>query len=77
MHAVAAVIVVMVGYIGPLRHYRGRYGQPGGVIVLVPLTDTFDSCGNENADDQKKHQEKQKLKNFKPHPETHIHTSIS
>ena len=56
VHAVSAMIVVMVGYIGPLRHYRGRYGQPGGVIVLVPLTDAFDRNHKKHTENHYDHQ---------------------
>ena len=41
-HAVGAVMVVGMGYIGAFGHHCGGDGEPGGMIVLVPLADAFD-----------------------------------
>lgn len=66
VHAGAGVIMVMVvGHIGPLCHDGCRHGQSGGVIIFVPLADTFYGCNDKYAKNQHKRQRKQNLKKGK------------
>ena len=55
----AMVMVVMMGYSGPLGNNRGRYCQPGRMIIPVPLADALDRDHNEHAENEDKYQASQ------------------
>ena len=62
---IAGVRMMPVAYIGPLGNHGDRYRQPRGMVVLVPLADSFDQHCDKNHDKYQKEQKKHDLKQGK------------
>ena len=63
---------VVVGHVGSLGNHRRRDGQPGRIVVCVPLAEAFDRRCDDHGGYRHKHDCKQNAKEVKTHCKTHI-----
>ena len=64
--------MMMPRNMGAFGYDSNRHGDPGGVIVLVPLPYSANNYHHKKTDDKQKHNVKHNFKHTKTHSKSHI-----